>query len=280
MTPRNGLRLVNMNREQQDKALAVLEIGLSARGASTTRQIIALEPILRETERIEHEVNSFMRDAEHYSFCVFGEPGDQPWAWHVGGHHVALHFTLVASDRVSGLPTFFGANPATVKHGPQSGLRTLAEEEDWARSLVRGLTAEQKRVAVVSQTAPADILTDNARIAYPLVAPLGLTYAAMSGEQRGQLVRLVRHYVERTADELNANTWQRIEQAGLERLTFAWAGPEDPGQGHYYAITGPTFLIEYDNTQDHANHVHSVFRDIEDDWGQDLLAQHYAELHR
>ena len=117
-------------------------------------------------------------------------------------------------------------------------------------------------------------------MAYPLDPPRGVRYTALSGEQRGQLVRLVRHYVERTADELGASTWSRIERSGLEGLTFAWAGPEDPGQGHYYAITGPSFLIEYDNTQNQANHIHSIFRDIEDDWGEDLLAAHYRELHQ
>src|SRR5919202_4725690 len=101
-TPRNGLRLVNMTSEQQAKAQAVLEIGLSARGLDTARQIIALEPILRETERLENDVNPFLRDSEHYAFCVFGEPGgDQPWGWHVGGHHIAVHFTVVGGDLVS-----------------------------------------------------------------------------------------------------------------------------------------------------------------------------------
>jgi hypothetical protein len=280
ITWRNGLRLISMTREQQDKALALLDISLSQRGSRTARQIIALEPILKEAERIEHEINKFIRDPEHYAFCVFGSPGDaEPWGVQIGGHHIAVHVTVVAGDRVSGAPLFFGANPSEVRYGPEAGLRTLPEEEDWARALVRSLDAGQKRAAIVSQTAPADILTDNARVAYPLAPPRGVTYAALSGEQRGQLGGLVRHYVERTADDLSASTWARIEQAGLDGLTFAWAGPEDPGRGHYYAITGPTFLIEYDNTQNQANHIHSVFRDIEDDWGEDLLAAHYRELH-
>jgi hypothetical protein len=280
MTRRNGLRLINMTREQQDKAMALLDLGLSERGRHTARQIIALEPILKETERIEHEVNFFIRDEEHYAFCVLGTPGDsEPWAVQIGGHHIGLHLTMVPGQRVSGAPLFFGANPVEVHYGPHKGLRTLSEEEDWARALVRGLDADQKRSAVVSETAPADILTDNSRVAYPLAPPRGIAYSSLSGEQRGQLVRLVRHYVGRTADEVSANAWQRIEQAGLDGLTFAWAGPEDPGRGHYYAITGPTFLIEYDNTQNQANHIHSIFRDIENDWGEDLLAAHYRELH-
>jgi hypothetical protein len=280
MTRRNGLRLINMTREQQDKAMALLDLGLSERGRHTARQIIALEPILKETERIEHEVHFFVRDEEHYAFCVLGTPGDsEPWAVQIGGHHIGLHFTVVPGGRVSSVPLFFGANPVEVQYGPHKGLRTLSEEEDWGRALVRSLDAQQKQVAVVSETAPADILTDNSRVAYPLAPPRGIAYSVLSGEQRGQLVRLIQHYVERSADEVSANTWQRIEQAGLEGLTFAWAGPEDPGRGHYYAITGPTFLIEYDNTQNQANHIHSIFRDIENDWGEDLLAAHYRELH-
>src|SRR5918912_871003 len=135
ITRRNGLRLVNMTAEQQARALALLEIGLSARGDQPARWIIGLEPILKDSERIEHEVNNFMRDPEHYAFCVFGEPGDEAWSWHVGGHHVALHFTVVAGDRVSGAPLFFGANPSRVKYGPQAGRRALPEEGDWARAL-------------------------------------------------------------------------------------------------------------------------------------------------
>jgi len=92
-------------------------------------------------------------------------------------------------------------------------------------------------------------------------------------------VRLVRHYIERTAEAASAPAWARIEQAGLDALTFAWAGPEERGQGHYYAVKGPTFLIEYDNTQNNANHIHSVWRDFAHDWDADVLADHYAHAH-
>jgi hypothetical protein len=135
-------------------------------------------------------------------------------------------------------------------------------------------------VAIVSQDAPTDILTDAYRAVDPSVPPRGLAYAAMFGEQRERLIGLIRHYVGRTTDEVAAAEWRKIERAGLEGITFAWAGPEEPERGHYYAITGPTFLIEYDKTQDGANHIHSVWRDLANDWGEDLLAAHYAEAHR
>jgi len=142
------------------------------------------------------------------------------------------------------------------------------------------LEAGQKTLAIVDPVAPADILTKNYRMADPTAVPHGIAYATLSGEQRGHLVSVVRHYIERTADEVSAQVWARIELAGLDALTFAWAGPEERGQGHYYAVKGPTFLIEYDNTQNGANHIHSVWRDFTQDWGEDLLADHYTHMHR
>ena len=280
ITPRNGLRLINMTGQQQHKALALLDIGLSTRGARQARQIIDLEVPLLEQEKMQGRVTPFVRHPEHYAVCVFGDPnGRAPWAWHVGGHHVGLHFTVVDGDRIASVPLFFGANPAEVRHGPTAGQRTLREEEDLARALVKALPADQKRIAIVSPTAFPDILTDRYRVANAFAPPRGLAWARMAGEQRQQLADLVRQYVERVNDELSGAYWRKVESE-LAETTFAWAGGEERGQGHYYAIKAPSFLIEYDNTQNEANHIHSVLRDITADWGEDLLASHYAEAHR
>ncbi len=278
---RNGLRLKDMTPPQRAAALALLDSGLSARASREVRQIIALEPILRETERIEGIVNDWQRDPERYWFSIFGEPGGAaPWAWRAGGHHLGLHFTIVGEAFVAPTPLFLGANPAEVRHGPATGQRTLAAEEDLARTLLGSLDAPQQAIAIVDPVAPDDILTRNYRIADPATPPQGLAYGALSGEQRDHLVRIVRHYVERAADDLAGNAWARIEREGLDGVAFAWAGPAERGKGHYYAIKGPTFLIEYDNTQNGANHIHSVWRDFTNDWGEDLLAAHYADSHR
>ena len=279
-TPRNGLRLINMNSQQQQKALALLDIGLSTRGARQVRQIIDLEVPLLEQEKMDGRVTPFVRHPEHYAVCIFGDPSTRaPWAWHVGGHHVGLHFTVIDGDRIASVPLFFGANPAEVRHGPTAGQRTLREEEDLARAFLKALPAEQKRIAIVSPTAFPDILTDRYRVANAFAPPRGLAWATMGGEQRQQLADLVRHYVERVNDELSGSYWRKIEPE-LAELTFAWAGGEERGQGHYYVIKAPSFLIEYDNTQNEANHIHSVWRDFANDWGEDLLASHYAAAHR
>jgi hypothetical protein len=167
-----------------------------------------------------------------------------------------------------------------VRHGPKTGHRTLPEEEDLARALLVGLEADRRAVAQISETAPRDLLTEWRPRVEPGILPVGLAYEAMGGEDRERLIHLIRHYVERAADAVAANEWARIERAGLEPITFAWAGPDQPGRGHYYAIQGPTFMIEYDNTQNEANHIHSVWRDFTNDWGEDLLAAHYAAAHR
>jgi hypothetical protein len=278
--PRNGLLLKAMTPTQRSAALRLFDAALSARGAATAQQIIALEDILRETERIEQRPSRDERDPGLYYFTIFGAPGgSEPWGWRVGGHHLALNFAVVEGELVSPTPLFFGANPAEVHHGPERGLRVLAAEEDLARALLGSLEAGQKTLAIVDPVAPADILTKNYRMADPAAVPHGIAYATLSGEQRGHLVRVVRHYIERTADEVSTQAWARIERAGLDELTFAWAGPEERGKGHYYAVKGPTFLIEYDNTQNSANHIHSVWRDLTDDWGEDILADHYAHAH-
>jgi hypothetical protein len=278
-----GLRLFNMTPAQQQAAMALLDTGLSARGAERTRAIMALEEHLRLTERVTTFVPHVVRDPELYAISIFGEPGGSgsaPWAWRAGGHHLGLHFTIVDGDQVACTPLFFGANPAEVRHGPATGLRTLPEEEDLARELVRALTPERREVAIVSQTAPRDILTDAFRSASHATLAPGLAFGAMAGGERELLVKLVRLYVDRAVEEVATAQWRRFEDAGLDSVSFAWAGGVQPGEPHYYAVKGPQFIIEYDKTQDGANHIHSVLRDFTNDWAGDVLAEHYAEAHR
>lgn len=275
---RNGLRLKDMNQAQRDLALELMGSGLSLRGLNQAREIIAHETILNEWERVQNEMTQWLRDPELYFFSVFGDPaGKDPWGWRAGGHHIGIHFTIVEQELVSPLPLFLGANPAEVRHGPEKGKRILAEEEDLARSLLGSLDTAQKKVAIVDPVAPADILTKNYRSVDRSMPLHGLPYRDMLTKQRDRLITLIRHYVARTAEDVERNEWQRIEHSGLDAVTFAWAGPEERGRGHYYSVVGPLFMIEYDNTQNDGNHIHSVWRDFTNDWGEDLLARHYGD---
>ncbi len=275
--PRPGLALADMSADQQERALELLATGLSKRGFATARAIMQLEEILAAIERAVGRPGWDRRHPEYYWFRVLGEPGGgQPWAWKVGGHHLAVHLTIVG-EHVAGAPMFFGANPASVPPShAQAGLRTLPDDEDLGRVLARGLVADRPDV-VVDSVAPRDILTRHDPVADTGKIPPGLAYADMAGAHRELLVRLVRHHLDRAVPAVADAAWTGIEAAGLDGVSFRWAGPVEPGHGHYYAVLGPTFLLEYDNTQNDANHIHTVWRDLRRDWGEDLLAAHYRD---
>jgi hypothetical protein len=163
-----------------------------------------------------------------------------------------------------------------VKDGPRKGLRTLAREEDLARELLLSLDAKQKAAAVIDPTAPKDILTYNKRKVDP-AAPKGIAGARLTKKQQDTLMALIEEYAGNMPEELAAARMEAARKAGMDKIHFAWAGGPDRGQGHYYLVQAPTFLIEYDNTQNDANHIHSVWRDFRGDFGDDLLAQHYQQ---
>jgi hypothetical protein len=278
---REGLVLREMNDAQRKAAFTMMETGYSARGAATAHRIIELETILGEWEKISENISQWERNIDRYWFSVFGTPGsvDEPWGFRVGGHHIGLTANIVNGKHVAILPLFFGANPAVIRHGDRKDERTLVEEQDWARALLTSMDGEQTKLAVVDEIAPADILTTNVRSADPNIAPKGIGFGLLGNQQRDQLVALVKHYVTRASGDLASNYWREVESAGFDDVTFAWAGPAEVGAPHYYAIRHPRFLIEYDNTQNGANHIHSVLRDYAHDFGEDLLAAHYRASH-
>ena len=267
---RNGLPFAEMTSPQRHLAHALLGTTLSHRGYFKAATIMSLEQVLFDLEnKAPH------RNAELYYFSIFGTPGKDVWGWRAEGHHVSLNFT-VRGDTVLATPSFMGSNPAEVLAGPRKGLRILAKEDDLGRELVKSLDDAQRKLAVITNTAPSDIITSNARKAKRL-EPAGLPVAQMNEQQQKLLRSLVDEYVARNRAEVAKADWAKIEKAGWDKTSFAWAGGLDRGQGHYYRVQGPTFLLEYDNTQNNANHIHAVWRDFENDFGDDLLRQHYEQ---
>lgn len=268
--PRRGVGLLEMNAPQKHLAHAVLSAALSQRGYIKATSIMSLDDILREMEGD----TTGRRNSDKYFFSVFGDPSDtKPWGFRMEGHHLSLHFTIVAG-KVSGSPTFFGTNPAEVRQGPRKGMRVLSAEEDLARDLLGALTPEQLKVAVVDPKAPADILTTTDRKAALKGQASGLSAAKMNSKQVAALHALLEEYARNLPEEAAAVRLKQIKDAG-KNMSFAWAGTTERNQGHYYRVQAPTFLVEYDNTQNNANHIHSVWRDLTGDWGNDLLAAHY-----
>ena len=284
MFPRNGLTIKEMTEPQRKLAMALLRTGLSQRGYMTATQIIDLENVLRDLEAAARAAapggrgQAMVRDPERYFFSVFGTPSPKSaWGWRVEGHHISLHFTVVNGALISGTPTFFGVNPAEVRSGPKTGLRILGEHEDAARALVMALDAPRRAKAIVNAAAPTDILTMNNLPISPLT-PSGILASEMAANQRELLMKVIDAYASAMTEDVAADRMDRMRKAGLDKIGFAWAGELERGKKHYYRVQGPTFLIEFDNTQNDANHVHSVWRDFDGDFGRDLLREHVASV--
>jgi hypothetical protein len=272
---RNGLALKDMSPDQRQLALALLKSGSSKHGFNQATNIMSLESILAD---LEGPKRRFPRDPDLYHIFIFGQPDPQgTWSWRFEGHHLSIHFTIINGKFFGSTPSFFGTNPAEVRQGPRKGLRVLANEEDLGRKLVQSLKPEQRKKAILGDVAPRDVLTAaNSRVT-PLPSDEGVAAKDLSFKQRRLLMKIIREYVEKIRPELASADLKKIKKAGIKNVLFAWAGSLEKGQGHYYRVQGPTFLLEYDNTQNNANHVHAVWRDFENDYGLDLLKKHYQQ---
>ncbi len=277
MFPRKGIMFKDMTEAQRRLAHDLLKTGLSQRGYMTVTGIMDLEVILRAMENPSTGLGAggrLGRDKDAYLFSVFGAPSAAgAWGWRVEGHHVSLRFTIVKGAAIASSPAFLGTNPAEVRDGAQKGLRLLAAREDAARALVDSLDASQRSTAIINTVAPTDIVTMNKNDITPL-DPAGIAAGALAAKQRDLLMQLIEAYSSAMETDIAADRAKKIQQAGADKITFAWAGETERGKKHYYRVQGPTFLIEFDNTQNDGNHVHSVWRDFNGDFGRDLLREH------
>lgn len=274
---RNGVSFHDFNTIQRDAALSLLRSSLSEQGFQKATAIIALENVLREVEN--RGANDSYRSPLSYYLTIFGDPdSDKAWGWRFEGHHIALNFSSLNNRIESSTPSFFGSNPGIVLQGKERGKQVLKMETEWGFRLVNSLTPGQLESALISKTALSEIISYNSRKAVPL-EPIGLTYSAMNDEQKEMLIQLLNVYVRNYELGFSHKLMEKIKTAGIENLSFAWAGSLQPGTGHYYRIQGPMLLIELDNTQNNANHVHTVVRDLTNDFGEDILREHYEKEH-
>ena len=277
---RVGTSLLKLDDAQSELLGPLLATALSPEGLLAARGVMKHENILRRVETEAGVANASRRDPGLYYTAVFGKPSDTaPWAWRFEGHHLSINVTELPGEAPVVAPVFMGANPARVLSGPNAGFRLLAAEEDLGREMIRMLSAPQRATATIRDTAFAEIVTGNDPKVQKLEAA-GLAAADMSADERAQLRRLIDLYVGRTNAASAKDALARLDRAGFEKVRFAWAGGIESGQPHYYRIHGPTLLIEYDDTQNEANHIHTVYRDLERDFGGDALRAHYRTSHR
>jgi Protein of unknown function (DUF3500) len=271
---RDGLAWRNMAAPQRDATSALLRSALNDAGMTKVRAVMSLEIALRELETF-----GLSRDPDNYAIAIYGQPAADAvaWGWRIEGHHLSLHFSLSGDRYVASLPQFFGANPALVPRdiaggGPRKGFRLLAVEEDLARQWLDGLTPAQRQVAVFDTHPFGDIVTRNSARASALV-PVGLAFGDMSAAQQALLLKLITAFADHLQPELAEARLARVRAGALESIRFGWAGSVMRGEPHYFRIQGANFLIEFDNSG--GNHIHSVWRDFQGDWGRDVLAEHY-----
>src|SRR5215203_1627317 len=272
---RKGIPIKELNTEQYNTAMELLHAALSDTGFKKTTAVIKLEGVLREVEG-RTETDDY-RDAGKYYFSIFGKPAtDKIWGWRLEGHHISFNFSSENNQLVSGTPGFIGSNPAVVLSGPEKGLEILKDETELGFNVLHSLNADQKKKAVISTKAPGDIITASNRKAM-IENPQGILYSELNRQQQKLFMQLLRLYIHRYKAAFASKMMKEVQDAGMSNLRFAWAGDEQRGVGHphYYRIQGPTVIIEYDNTQNNANHIHTVVRDLKNDFGGDVLLEHY-----
>ncbi len=273
---RLGVPLKTQSETQQALALDLVKASLSAAGFDVVATIRRLEVVLRD--ELKH--NPGMRDPDMYYLLVFGEPTDKgAWALRIEGHHVSLNLTFADGQVVSSTPQFVGSNPHRVMEGSMKGTRFLGAFEDGAKEIVDSMDDAQRAKGVVPGEVPADILTRADPIATPPDATQGILYSELKPAQQTTLMKLLEEAAGVQRPGVAASRMKKVREIGLDKVRFVWIGSTGPGEKQYYRIQGPTFVFEYDNTQDNANHSHTVWRDFTGDFARDLLQEHYKTVH-
>ena len=271
MWPRAGIKINELNQKQKELAFTLLKDHLSESGFNKIMSIIDLENVLHEMGQDRE-----FRDPEKYFIAIYGDPRvDKLWAWSFEGHHVSLNFTI-ADKEVSMTPRFLGASPALIPSGSRKGQRTLAKEDDMGLELINSMDSSQREKAIFSTQSYLEIVSSNATEVGPL-SEVGIRMGELKKAQQAHLKELIMVYLSSMPTDLAAKRLKQIENEEFKKICFAWAGATSIGQGHYYRIQGKTFLIEFDNTIGNANHIHTVWRDFDGDFGRDLIKEHYKQ---
>jgi hypothetical protein len=260
---RRGLALRDMTEAQRTRAMALLESGLGTVGLARVQGVQLLEGILRQRE-------GRWRDPGNYALAVFGSPDAYPWGWRFEGHHLSLNFTVAGADRLAVTPSFWGANPARTA----DGFRLMGSVEDLGRDLIRGLPDAMRPAATIASHSLGDIVAGPGR-ERDLGTPRGLVLSAMDAASRHRALAIVDGFLDALAPDIRTLQRRRVHEQEASSLRFAWAGPPDGTGACYFRLHGASTLVELDNSQNDANHVHSVWRDLVADFGHDALADHY-----
>jgi hypothetical protein len=263
---RKGLPIKELEGAALKSAMALLRSGLSEAGYDQAVDVMSLEEVLYLLEGGDRETRRSKRDPRKYFVSIFGKPGNNgTWGWRFEGHHLSLNYVIIDGVVKSSTPEFFGANPGLINAGPKRAIRVLGPEEELGRSILKSCTPAQQKVCWIEKKAPDDLRGGG--VAQPeTTAPVGLPIGKMTDDQKKLMAELLNEYLKNMPSDIEKQRRNQINSAGLDNIYFAWWGSSEQNERHYYRVQGPTFLIEYNNTQQSANHVHSIWRNMSGDF--------------
>ena len=282
--PRQGLSFGDFDETQAQAAYALLRAGLSEKGFQRSRDIMRLNYSLGELTSNFAELDEWM-----YYFTVMGEPSaDRPWGWQIDGHHLIVNY-FVLGDQVVMTPTFMGSEPVIAESGKYEGVSVMQDEQAAGLELMNSLDDAQREKAVIAtakngNNALAEAFKDNVDLEFA-----GIRADGMSGAQQELLLSLVGEFVGNMGGG-HAKVKMDEVRRHLDRTYFAWVGESGPDSVFYYRVHSPVILIEFDHQRPvfmplprvpQRQHIHSVVRTPNgNDYGKDLLRQHYEMSHR
>jgi Protein of unknown function (DUF3500) len=284
---RVGTGIGNMTDEQRKLTHRILSASLSSQGYLKAGSIMHLDELLSRyydslsyKKQINDTVYGFIRSLlwspKNFYFAFFGQPSDSIWGYKLEGHHLSVNFTFVG-DRISVTPFFVGTDPAEYPASEYAGWRVLGQEEDLGLQLIQLLNPAQQKKATMSTAVPQDIITA-AESGKRLVDNWGILGAEMTGSQKNTMQHIIREFVFNMEYDKAVMEYDKIVKAGIDKIYFGWIGAYDESRPHYYVLNGPSFIIEFDNNggpANGANHIHAIWREKGNEYGEDVLKNHY-----
>ncbi len=289
---RAGVSIGNMNNDQRRLVHRLLSASLSSQGYLKATGIMHLDELINgfydslyARKAFDEKTFGFIKklnwSPKNFYFAFFGSPADTKWGYKLEGHHLSINFTFVG-DKISVTPFFVGTDPAEFTLSEYAGWRVLNQEEDLGIKLINSLNESQKKKAIQSIEVPGDIITA-AESGKRLIDNWGIKSSELDKKQQAILQATIREFVFNMEYEKATAEYDKIQKAGLDNIYFGWIGALQEKEGHYYVINGPTFLIEFDNyggPRREANHIHAIWREKGNEYGEDVLKKHYlAEKH-
>ena len=287
LAKRPGKKHGDLSDNAKIKFHELLTTIFSSQGYLKTTSIMQLDDMLNSKtrssldkgmidEKMFSEIKSLHWDYDNYFISIWNEPSlIEPWGIKLEGHHLSINITIVG-DHISFTPMFIGADPAVMPFTKHAGLRVLSKEEDYGLKFINSLNDEQKKKATLSKEVPRDIIT-NPNNTERITDYHGIRGKHLTSEQKQLLILLIKEYINNLEHNKAKQNLDSIEKSGIDNIYFAWIGSYQRKVPHYYMIHGPDFIIEYDNVgfSNNGNHIHAIWHEKNNDFGEDILRVHH-----